>query len=325
MTTGRVPAALQEPMLAGVPMRTLVAIDGSDSASLAVDLVADVAWPGGTAIRVVEAIETGAALFGGPWPTLALVQADELEAQLRLGANATVQEAQIRLTRPGLAVESAILHGRPAAAIVDDARRMAADLIVVGSRGHGTIEAMLLGSVSAEVIDHAMTPVLVARCRRIDRVVLAWDGSTSASRAAELLRRWSIFAGSSVRVVSVADIEVPWWSGFPEAGSPEQIPIYVDAVDASRSRHDLLASEMTVKLQAAGLTAEADRREGDAATEILAAAQAFKADLILLGTRGRTGVARLVLGSVARNVLHHASSSVLVVRETPREAPKTDA
>ena len=306
-------------------MRILVAIDGSDSASLAVDLVADVAWPGGTTIRVVEAIETGAALFGGPWPTLALVQADELEARLRLGANATVQEAQARLTRPGLAVESAVLHGRPAAAIVDDARRMAADLIVVGSRGHGTIEAMLLGSVSAEVIDHAMTPVLVARCRRIDRVVLAWDGSTSASRAAELLRRWPIFARSSVRVLSVADIEVPWWSGFPETDSPELIPIYLDAVDASRSRHDLLASEMTVKLQAAGLTAEADRREGDAATEILAAAQAFKADLILLGTRGRTGVARLVLGSVARNVLHHASSSVLVVRETPQEAPKTDA
>jgi len=306
-------------------MRVFVAIDGSDSASLAVDLVADVAWPGGTTIRVVEAIETGAALFGGPWPTLALVQADELEARVRLDADATVLEAEARLMRPGLAVESAVLHGRPAAAIVDDARQMAADLIVVGSRGHGTIEAMLLGSVSAEVIDDAMTPVLVARCRRIDRVLLAWDGSTGAARAADLLHQWPIFERSSVRVVSVADIEVPWWSGFPEAGSPELMPLWLDAIDASRSRHDLLASEMTVELQAAGLTAEADRREGDAATEILAAAHAFKADLILLGTRGRTGVARLVLGSVARNVLHHASSSVLVVRETPREASKTDA
>ena len=303
-------------------MRILVAIDGSESASLAVDLVADVAWPCGTTIRVVEAIETEAALFAS-WPGLALVQADELEARLRLGANATVQEAQVRLTRPGLAVESTVLHDRPAAAIVDDARRMAADLVVVGSRGHGTIESMLLGSVSAEVIDHAMTPVLVARCRRIDRVLLAWDGSTGAARAAELLHQWPIFARSSVRVVSVADIEVPWWSGFPEAGSPELMPLWLDAIDASRSRHDLLASEMTVELQAAGLTAEADRREGDAATEILAAADAFKADLILLGTRGRTGVARLVLGSVARNVLHHASSSVLVVRETPREAGRT--
>lgn len=80
-------------------MRILVAIDGSDLATLAVDLLANVAWPGGTVIHVVEAIETGAALFGGPWPTLALVQADDLEAQLRLGANATVQEAQARLTR----------------------------------------------------------------------------------------------------------------------------------------------------------------------------------------------------------------------------------
>lgn len=306
-------------------MRVLVAIDGSDSASLAVDLVADVAWPGGTTIRVVEAIETGAALFGGPWPTLALVQADELEAQLRLGANATVQEAEARLTRPGLTVESEVLRGRPAAALVDDARRMAADLMVVGSRGHGTIESMLLGSVSAEVIDHAMTPVLVARRRRIDRVVLAWDGSTSASRAAELLGRWPIFARSSVRVVSVADLESPWLPDFPGAGSPELMEIYFATADASRSRHDLLASEMTVELQAAGLTAEADRREGDAATEILAAANAFEADLILLGTRGRTGMARLVLGSVARNVLHHASSSVMVVRETLQEAPITDA
>ena len=63
-----------------------------------------------------------------------------------------MQEAHARLTRPGLTVESAVLRGRPAAAIVDDASRMAADLMVVGSRGHGTIESMLLGSVSAEVM-----------------------------------------------------------------------------------------------------------------------------------------------------------------------------
>lgn len=162
-------------------MRILVAIDGSDSATLAVDLVANVAWPGGTAIRVVEAIETGAALFGGPWPTLALVQADEIEERLRLGANATVQEA------------------------------------------------------------------------------------------AELLRRWPIFARSSMRVVSVADSEISWWPDFPGEGSPELMEIYFAAADTSRSRHDLLTCEMTVELEAAGLTAEADRREGDAATEILAA------------------------------------------------------
>ena len=51
----------------GGSMRVLVAIDGSEPAGLAVELVADAAWPAGTEILVAEAVESGAALFGGPW------------------------------------------------------------------------------------------------------------------------------------------------------------------------------------------------------------------------------------------------------------------
>jgi nucleotide-binding universal stress UspA family protein len=307
----------------GDAMRVLVAIDGSAPAALALDLVLDAAWPAGTEIIVAEAVESGAGLFGGPWPALAMVQADSLEAEIRAEADRTVHEARGRLARPGLDVDAVVLRGRPAAAIIDRARDMRADLIVVGSRGHGRIESMLLGSVSAELIDHAPTPVLVARGRGIGRVVLAFDGSPCAARAAELLCRWPIFAGSSVRVVSVADVEVPWWTGFPESGSLELMSIYLEAADASRRQHDQLAREMTAELQAAGLNAEADRREGDAATQILAAASAAKTDLIVMGTHGRTGLAPLLIGSVARNVLQHATCSVLVAREnTPRPEPR---
>lgn len=303
-------------------MRVLVAIDGSEPAELAVELVADVAWPAGTVILVAEAVETGAGLFGGPWPALAMVQTERIEAEIRAEADKTVNDVRRRLVRSGLNVEAAVLLGRPATAIVDRARDLRADLVVVGSRGHGTIESMLLGSVSAEVVDHAPAPVLVARGRRIERIVLGSDGSSCASRAVDLLRTWPIFAGSAVRVVSVADVETPWWTGFPEAGSPEMVPLYVDAAAASRRQHDQLAREMTAQLQGAGLTAEADRREGDAATEILAAANASNADLIVVGTHGWTGLKRLVLGSVARNVLQHAACSVLIVREnSPQGAP----
>ena len=301
-------------------MRVLVAIDGSEPASLAVELVAEAAWPAGTEILVAEAVESGAGLFGGPWPALAMVQAEALEAELRVAAKRTVGGARARLERPDVTVQSAVLRGRPATAIIDRARDMRADLIVVGSRGHGTIESMLLGSVSAEVIDQAPAPVLVARGSRIERVVLGWDGSSYASLAADLLRTWPIFAGSAVRVVSVADVEVPWWTGFPEGGSLELMPIYHEAANASRSQHDQLARDMTAELQGAGLSAEADRREGDAATEILAAASASDADLIVIGTHGRTGFPRLVLGSVARNVLQHATCSVLIVREGSPQA-----
>jgi nucleotide-binding universal stress UspA family protein len=300
-------------------MRVLVAIDGSAPSALAVDLVANVAWPAGTEIVVAEAVESGAGLFGGPWPALAMLQADRIEAEIRAEAERNVHEARGRLAGPGLRAEAIVLRGRPVTAIIDRARDMRADLIVVGSRGHGKIESMLLGSVSSELIDHARTPLLVARGDRIERVLLAWDGSSCAARAAEFLRAWPIFAGSSVRVLSVADIEVPWWTGFPAPGSAELMPIYIEAADASRRQHDELAREMTAELQAAGLTVVPDRREGDAATQILAAAGASKADLIVMGSHGRTGLARLVIGSVARNVLQHATCSVLVVRDgSPR-------
>lgn len=301
-------------------MRVLVAIDGSKPASVGVDLVGAIGWPVGTEIVVAEAVQSGDALYGGPWQAVAMIEATRLEAELRAKADRDVRDACARLARQGVTVEPAVLQGRPAIAVTDRARAMRADLIVVGSRGHGRIGSMLLGSISSELVDHAPAPVLVARGACIDRVLLAWDGSSCAAGAADLLCAWPVFAGSSIRVVSVADIEVPWWTGFPEPGSPELMPIFIEAADASRRHHDELALEMTDTLRAAGLRAAADRREGDAATEILARANATKTDLIVMGTHGRTGLARLVIGSVARNVLQHATCSVLIVRENDPHA-----
>jgi nucleotide-binding universal stress UspA family protein len=294
-------------------MRILVAIDGSDPAGMAVELVANLALPAGSTIEVLEAVESGVELFGGPWPAIGLVDADRLEDDLRAQATRTVAEAADRLARPDLTIEQAVLRGRPASVIVNEALRAGADVIVVGSRGHGTIQEMLLGSVSAEVVDHATVPVLVARGHAVDRVLLAWDGSSAAASAAGVLTRWPIFGGSTIRVVSVADVRAPWWTGFPEAGSPEMMTLYMEAADGARQQSEDMVREMVGRLGAEGLTVEAEPREGDAAAEIIAAAKTWKANLVVIGTHGRTGVARLVLGSVARNVLHHVPCSVLIV------------
>jgi nucleotide-binding universal stress UspA family protein len=299
----------------GKTMRVLVAIDGSAPAGLAVELATNIGWPAGSEILVAEAIESETALFGGPLPALAVDHADRIEGEMRAAAQRTVDEACRHVARPEISVNGVVLSGRPATAIVDRARGMFADLIVLGSRGHGTIESMLLGSVSAEVVDHAPAPVLVARSPRFERVVLAWDGSSCASRAAELLRSWPIFARSQVRVVSVADIEPVWWTGFPTPGAAEASAMYLDTAEATRLHYDKMAREMADRLRFAGLAADAERRDGDAATELISAAAACNADLIVMGTHGRTGLARLVIGSVARNVVHHASCSVLIVRE----------
>jgi nucleotide-binding universal stress UspA family protein len=91
--------------------------------------------------------------------------------------------------------------------------------------------------------------------------------------------------------------------------------MYVEAADASRRLHADLARTMAAELGTAGIAATGESPEGDPATQIIAAAGSWDADLIVLGTHGRTGLRRLVLGSVARNVIHHAHASVLVARE----------
>ncbi len=263
-------------------MRILVGVDGSAPAAVGVELVAALALPNGSVVRVVQAIETQAWLLGAPWVTLPPDQIQKVEEDVRAEAHKTVEDARQRLSRSGVTVEAEVLRGRPATAIVDEARSFGADLIVLGARGRGTIESMLLGSVSAEVVDHAPVPVLVARGEATGRVVLATDGSEAAARAGALLGEWPIFAGAEVLVVSVADVEIPWWTGFPEPGSLEMLPVYEEAAEASRAEHDKLARDMAARLTAAGLKAKGERRDGDAATEIIAAAKEHRAGLIAM-------------------------------------------
>jgi nucleotide-binding universal stress UspA family protein len=291
----------------------LLAVDGSAASDVAVELVEATAWPDGSTIHVLEAVETAAMMFGGPTPAAAYLDAD-FETALLTSAHATVDGVRDRLERPGIRISAAVISGRPATAIVDAAQSLEIDLVVVGSRGYGLIERMLLGSVSAEVVDHAPCPVLVTRGPTLGNVVFGWDGSPCAAEAAAILRRWPIFASSRVRVVSAADVDIPWWTGFPEVGLPERVPIYVDAANAARREHDTLARSMVDELRSSGLDASAERRDGDAASELIAVAKETDADLIVVGTRGRTGLTRLLLGSVARNVVQHAPCSVLVVR-----------
>ena len=84
---------------------------------------------------------------------------------------------------------NACSEGRAATVILEEAERTSAELIIVGARDHGAIERVLLGSVSAEVVDHAHCPVLVARRPTAWRVLVATDGSPDAALRCRVRRR----------------------------------------------------------------------------------------------------------------------------------------
>lgn len=304
----------------GHGLKVLLATDGSASAEIAVDLVSGIAWPPRTVAQVAQVVERGPALFGGPWPNLALAQASELEAELRRDADRTLGAAARRLADPNVLIEPVVLEGRPATEIVDGARRLGADMVVMGSRGHGALESMLLGSVSEEVANRCAAPVLIARRASIHRILLAWDGSPPAARAASLLQAWPIFGRSTIRVVTVVSVPMPLLIGISELQAPASMEIYLQAVDTSRAAAREVEQAMVGTLVAGGLAADGEVLEGDPAREIVAAAAAWNADLIVIGSHGRSGLARLILGSVARNVIRHAHCSVLVARVTETAA-----
>jgi len=287
-------------------MRVLLATDLSSQAEAARALAARLLLSAGSAVRVVHAIEplTTVTAFA-PVPILDL--SEEADRELR----GELETFAAPLRSPQRTVEIVLRFGRAADVIVAEAERFGADLLVIGSRGRGGIASMVLGSVSAEVVDRAPCPVLVARGETLTRILLAEDGSASAAVGAEVITDLPPLRSLPVRVVSVVDLPFPYAT---EEGplATAAIRDYQELLPGLRTEHERLARERATALGAAGISAASEMREGDAAAEIIAAAETDNSDLIVIGSRGQTGLTRLVLGSVARAVLFHSPCSVLV-------------
>jgi nucleotide-binding universal stress UspA family protein len=294
-------------------MKILLAIDGSPASDRAIEMVATTTWPDGSRIQLVNVGEAHLAAYAVMPGVILSAEAVEADLQLDRDHRAELLAGVAgRLAGPGRSVETTVIEGRPASSIVDAARASQADLIVIGSHGRGALGSAVFGSVAAEVVEYADTPVLIVRTTSISRLVLADDGSASAAAARSLLGRMPGFQGLPVRVVSVVERQPSWFGWSAEA--PAVSAALEDAIQAALSEHRTIATAGAAELSSAGLLAESLVPSGDPAHELVLAAEQFKADLIMMGTRGTTGLERLLLGSVARKVVQRAHCSVLVLR-----------
>ena len=279
-------------------LKVLFATDGSDSALQAQKLVASIPWPTGTKLLVLQVLPP----FG-----LGTTAGDE---ERRQAVDRMLDASRKALAADQRVVDSVVKMGRPASTIVDDARALEADLVVLGSRGRGAVASAVLGSVAAEVVDYAPCPVLVARSARLTGVVLAHDGSPGASQAEAILLKLSFLRSIPIRVVSAWNVPLTQVAD-PTGASVISGDLYDELIRDARRYATTVAVDATARLKSAGRTATAEVAEGSPADAI--SSSAGPTDLIVMGTRGQTGLARLLLGSVARGVLYRAHSSVLFV------------
>ena len=149
-------------------MKILLAVDGSACGDAAVEEILSRPWPANSEVRILTAFEIPGAVGMEPWvPTPEYFE--KIEATVREGAEAVTKRAVVRLREGAntkLEISSVIIQGAPAQVIVEEAERWGADLIVMGSRGLGAWNRLLLGSVSSAVVHHAKCSVEIVRQRK---------------------------------------------------------------------------------------------------------------------------------------------------------------
>jgi nucleotide-binding universal stress UspA family protein len=138
--------------------RILVAVDGSDPSLKAAAMGADIARKFGaklTLLHVVPKLLLPPDVYG---LTIA-----EVEKEHRAYADRLLEKAVAALASPGLDISTTVLYGSPAEAIAEEAAVSDIGMIVIGSRGHGAVARMFLGSVSDRLVHISTKPVLVVR------------------------------------------------------------------------------------------------------------------------------------------------------------------
>ena len=150
-------------------MRILLATDGSPCSEQAVDEVKRRVWPDDTEVRIISVVELLAPITTEPW-VASMSYSAELERLGREHATRAVERAREELSNGtasrNLHLTTEIILGSPKRAIVEEAERFRADLIIVGSHGYRSWERMLLGSVSQAVALHAECSVEIVRERK---------------------------------------------------------------------------------------------------------------------------------------------------------------
>lgn len=206
---------------------------------------------------------------------------------------------------------------QPFKAIVEEAEKRNIDVIVMGRRGRTGLKKALMGSVTAKVIGYAPCKVLIVPVdARIDckNIMLATDGSKYSEAAAAEAISIAKRCGSNLMVVSVVSLEAKqhYETGFLTSRLKK-------ALDEIRWKDSPEAAERNISAvmemaKNEGVNAEGLALIGRHYEAIVDAAREHNTDIIVLGAHGKTGIERLLMGSVTERVIALSPCTVLVVK-----------
>ena len=289
-------------------MKLLIAADSATSTEILVDAVGTRQWPDGTTAHVLSVV-ADTDVSPEMWREHGYGKRAVLQEMKKRGDEITAVAVD-RLKQVGIPAEVVVTRGDARHLIPFFARKWSSDLIFVRAHVRKDLFHWMLGSVARAVVNDAPCSVQIVRDLPEDRqhtltsgrrVLIATDGSETSTAAARALAERPWPEESEFRIVSV---EEPW------AMKPRKL----DPREAITSADEVLA--------AAGLSVTSNVLSGNPKEVILEEARKWDADLIVVGSHGRRGIKRFLLGSVSEAVAMNAHCSVVVVRGPKKSARK---
>ena len=285
-------------------MRIVAGVDWSDEAFAAVEQIGVLYRP--EEVVLVHGVDLG--MFQSPLVAGVFnVQGyDEFRQAMIDAGRQAVERCRTLLPAETPSVRTLCEVQHPASFILDSASAVKADLIAVGTRDHSRATELFLDSVSHRVVLHATVPTLIVKgkARPITRVLLAVESREDAIR----LQRWltshpfknpvAITILSVVPSLHLVDPRLTvGLEGWSEQSKREAEQVVKDTARALAGPNFTPSTEVCL---------------GDPATTVCEMGQSR--DLIVVGSHGRMGIERFLLGSVSHGIVHRATTSVLVVR-----------
>jgi len=287
-------------------MKTLLSVDGSDNSYEAVHALKYFARA--EQLTLLHALNVPRPAYPIILPEVAEKYYKTLEQSMREDGERLLDRVQSLLPMHAGPTTKHLRIGSPAEVIVSMAEEQKADLIVMGARGLGPIKEWLLGSVSHRILTLAPCATLIVNgpVKAMKQILLPLQGPSDAEAAIRFLRLKPFHDAIEVSLLTVLPSTQP--------PGPADTAAATAAAEILEEQADYIDG-VAERLRAIGYQAHGVALLGTPSTMILQEATTLRSDLILMGTRGRQGITRFVLGSVSHAVLHKMPCPVLAFHQ----------
>ena len=298
-------------------MRILVPVDGSKVSQAAVNFIASRASLIGTDPQV-QLLNVQLPI---PVRAARVVGKDAVRSYYTDESDKAFKPAINLLKKAGLAASTDGRVGHPGDEIAAAAERIDADLIVMGSHGHGAFAGLVMGSVTNAVLARTKRPMLVLRDSHAPKadslkVGVAVDGSKYSREAVRFVIRHRDLFGAQPQIMLLN--VVPDFAGavMPDMAGMALPAFSADEIEAMQSKAFSAAVAPVRKLlDKTGMSTESVRLAGNPGDELAAYAKKKKLDVLVMGSHGYGAFKQAVMGSVATRVTAHCATPVLLIRD----------